>query len=134
VLGLRLAVECEVVRRDPPRRKAWRTVGEPRLLVIGQYCISVDIEPRESGVSRVTIAIACTLPRSRRWRWLGRLLGPHYARWCVQRMAADLVRRFGRAMPALDPCARHAQPRPAGVTGCTSMMDGGARPCEAPKK
>src|SRR5262245_43684273 len=30
MLGIRLHVECEVVRHKPPRLKAWQTIGEPR--------------------------------------------------------------------------------------------------------
>ncbi len=41
--GFLLYVEGEVLERDPPRLKAWHTIGEPRLLVIGRYGMSVAI-------------------------------------------------------------------------------------------
>jgi hypothetical protein len=32
--GLRLAVEEVVTEREPPRRKVWKTIGTPALVVI----------------------------------------------------------------------------------------------------
>ena len=92
VLGLALNVECIVTQCEPPRFKAWQTVGTPRLLVIGPYQMSVAIDPR-GRASRVIIAIDYALPANRIWRWFG----PTYARWCVRQMARDLVHRFGRS-------------------------------------
>ena len=45
-----------VVQREPPTLKAWKTVGEPHLLVIGRYRMMVSIKARKDG-SRVVIAI-----------------------------------------------------------------------------
>ena len=93
VLGMPLMVDGEVVARDPPHYKAWATVGEPRLLVIGSYRMRVTIDARGDG-SRVAIAIDYALP-ARRWeRWLGALLGGAYARWCVDQMLTDLQAKF----------------------------------------
>ena len=94
MLGIPLYVECKVVERDPPRLKAWETVGEPRLLVIGPYRMSVGIDRRADG-SHVTIAIDYALPAKVPSRWLGRLLGPMYARWCVRKMVSDLILQLG---------------------------------------
>jgi len=80
-----------VTQREPPKFKAWQTVGEPRLLVIGPYRMGVAIEPRSRRSSRVIIAIDYALPPNRIWRWFG----PPYARWCVRQMARDLARSFG---------------------------------------
>jgi hypothetical protein len=44
--------------------------------------------------AHVMIAIDYALPEKVPARWLGMLLGPLYARWCVQQMAQDLVHRF----------------------------------------
>ena len=93
VLGMRLDVEATVVERVPPRRKAWETLGEPQLLVIGPYRMAVDIA-RESDVCHVAIAIDYSLPARGASRWLGRLLAPTYARWCVAQMLTDLRRAF----------------------------------------
>ena len=93
MLGVHLYVEGRVVLREPPRLKAWETVGEPRLLVIGRYRMSVSIEPR-GDLSRVTIAIDYALPTSAPARWLGALFASMYAHWCVGQMTQDLVRQF----------------------------------------
>jgi hypothetical protein len=56
VLGFHLDVEEIVTERSPPERKIWQTVGEPRLLVIGDYRMGFKIEPRDSR-SQLTIFI-----------------------------------------------------------------------------
>lgn len=94
--GIALFTECIVSRREPPAFKQWETVGEPRLLVIGGYRMSVHLEPRRD-VTLVTVAIDYALPR--RWprRLLGHLFGRRYARWCVREIARDVVHQFSRA-------------------------------------
>jgi hypothetical protein len=88
VLGVRIGLDEAVTEREPPRRKAWATLGEPRLLVIGPYRMGFAIEPADGG-SQLTVFIDYALPASRSGRLLGRLLGRGYARWCCQRMLAD---------------------------------------------
>jgi len=61
VLGIDLAFEGEVTERKPPYRKAWQTVGDPRLLVVGAYRMEVTIDKRGTG-SHVRIAIDYALP------------------------------------------------------------------------
>jgi hypothetical protein len=93
VLGIRLSVEEDVIERNPPFRKVWETVGRPRLLVIGHYRMGFDITPRYEGcLLRVFIDYA--LPEHPPARWLARLLGSWYARWCVRRMVEDAVASF----------------------------------------
>ncbi|MCC6193232.1 MAG: SRPBCC family protein [Burkholderiales bacterium] len=95
--GIPLHVRAEVTERDPPTIKRWQTVGEPRLLVVGRYRMSVTIDraPRQSLAS---IRIDYALPGAHRGRfaqWLAR----KYARWCVRRMASDVVSAFGLDIP-----------------------------------
>ena len=95
VWGVRLSVEEVVTERDPPRRKTWRTVGEPQLLVIGAYQMGVELEPRgESSLLRVFIDY--DYPQSAVGRWLGGLFGASYAKWCTRRMARDTAEHFGK--------------------------------------
>jgi len=91
VFGIQLSLEEVVTLREPPYRKRWETVGEPRLLVIGQYAMGFEISP-ESLVARVRVAIDYTLPRSGLARILGLLLGKSYARWCTRKMVRDAQR------------------------------------------
>lgn len=86
VLGLELDVSSRVEEREPPLRKTWRTVGEPRLLVVGRYRMGFDITPLERGC-RLSVFIEYAWPE--RHPWLGRLLGAAYAAWCTRRMAHD---------------------------------------------
>ncbi len=91
--GIRLSLDEVVTERDVPRRKVWETAGQPRLLVIGQYRMGFEITPQGS-VSRLCVFIDYALPDSAPQRWLGRLFGRYFARWCTQRMASDAVSRF----------------------------------------
>lgn len=85
VLGVALRVDEVVTTYEPPRSKAWETVGEPRLLVIGGYRMGFGVEPLDSG-SRVRIWIDYRLPTGGVARWLGAAAGRFYARWCTQQM------------------------------------------------
>jgi hypothetical protein len=96
VLGLALSVEEAVVERVPSWRKAWETVGEPRLLVIGPYRMGFNIRPDPAG-SLVTVWIDYALPTD--LPLLGRLVGRAYARWCTARIVRDAATHL-RANPA----------------------------------
>jgi hypothetical protein len=77
--GLSLSVEEEATEREPAWRKAWRTVGTPRLLIIGAYAMGFRIEPAQGG-SRLTVWIDYALPHSRFGHMLGRLFFDYYVR------------------------------------------------------
>lgn len=93
VLGVPLALDEVVTEREAPRHKSWETLGVPRLLVVGAYRMTVDVEPEPDG-SRVRIGIDYDLPE--RHPRLGRWFGDTYARWCVQQMTDDTVHHFVR--------------------------------------
>jgi hypothetical protein len=92
VLGIPLSVDEVVIEHRPPVRKAWETVGVPRLLVIGSYRMGFDIEPQGDS-SVLSVLIDYTPPENFLGRWL-RFLGKLYARWCTQQMTADAVAHF----------------------------------------
>lgn len=92
MLGLRLVVDEVVTRHEPPWAKSWRTVGRPRMLVIGAYEMGFEIQPRPAGCS-LKVFIRYSLPTGR-CRLAGWLLGGWYARWCVRSMVRDAVRHF----------------------------------------
>lgn len=91
VLGLPLALQEQVVVREPPRRKAWETVGEPSLLVIGAYRVGFELEAAGGGAA-LTLRIDYQLPLRGVARCLGLMLGRAYARWCVRTMVRDAQR------------------------------------------
>ncbi|MDO8324687.1 SRPBCC family protein [Phenylobacterium sp.] len=95
--GLELFVDEVVTERIPPRRKVWRTVGRPRLIIIGDYEMGFEATPVPDGAAlRVWIDYELA-PAG-----LGRLvpaLADAYARWCVERMAGDARRTFGAVAP-----------------------------------
>jgi hypothetical protein len=83
VFGIRLFLDEVVTRYDPPRGKTWATVGDLRLLVVGHYRMSIEVEPRDCS-SLLRVAIDYDLPPKN--AWLGRLLGRAYAKYCVRQM------------------------------------------------
>lgn len=91
--GLTLSVDEVVTVREPPRRKAWRTIGKPRLLIIGGYEMGFEIADVLDGCE-LTVRIDYWLPRGSVGALLGRLFSGFYARWCVGRMVADAAEAF----------------------------------------
>jgi hypothetical protein len=94
--GLSLFVDEVVTERDPPRRKVWKTVGAPRLFIIGAYEMGFQIGAAPQG-SMLRVWIAYTLPPSLIGRVLGWLFAGVYARWCVGRMVKDAALALGSA-------------------------------------
>jgi Polyketide cyclase / dehydrase and lipid transport len=93
VFGVALSVDEVVVERTSPRRKVWQTTGVPKLIVIGHYRMGFELSPHGNG-SRMRVFIDYTLAEHAPARWLGRLLGRYYARWCTQQMVDDAVKHF----------------------------------------
>ncbi len=93
VLGIGLHVDEVVTVRDAPWRKMWQTTGTPRLLVIAAYRMGYEITP-DGTASDLRIFIDYSLPTTGRAKWVGRLFGRRYARWCTEMMADDAARHF----------------------------------------
>ena len=91
--GVSLVVDEVVVVRDPPVRKAWRTTGKTRLVILKAYEMGFEVQPEDGG-SRLRVWIDFQLPAAPAARTVGRWLAPWYARWCVNRMAGDAVAHF----------------------------------------
>jgi len=93
IMGLSLSLQEVVVERNPPLRKAWETENA-RLLVIGQYRLGFDLEPRD-GACGLRVFIDYDWPRGPLPRLAARMLAKSYARWCTQRMLDDAAQHFG---------------------------------------
>lgn len=93
IAGIGLGLDEMVNEYEPPKRKAWATLGEPRLLVIGAYRMGFNLAVEDDG-ARLQVWIDYLLPSRVPLRWLGWLLGPAYARWCVRRMVEDARRGY----------------------------------------
>ena len=96
MMGLRLDFSESVTRYVPGREKTWRTIGEPRLLILGGYEMRVLVEPRPPSSSRLTISITYDLPRAPGWRLVAMLVAGWYSRWCVGRMCSDAQKALER--------------------------------------
>ncbi len=95
VLGIQLYLDEVVTLREPPFKKTWETVGEPRLLVIGSYLMGFDLK-RELNTAQLRVTIDYQLPGKGIPHWLGRLFGRSYAKWCTRQMVWDAQLSFTR--------------------------------------
>lgn len=93
VFGVAVSVDEIVTERSPPHRKVWETTGAPKLLVMGPYRMGFELSPQGNG-SMLRVFIEYVLPERAPARWLGRLFGRYYAKWCTQQMVDDAVRHF----------------------------------------
>jgi uncharacterized membrane protein len=96
MLGMTLSLDEVVTERRPPFKKAWQTV-DANLLVIGQYRLGFALSPNGNR-SVLRVSIDYDLPSRGFGRWLGKLFGTTYARWCAVRMATDAAAHFGSAI------------------------------------
>jgi hypothetical protein len=93
ILGLDLFLDEVVDKREPPRRKAWHTVGEIKLLVIGHYRMGFEVSGGQGG-SMLRVFIDFDLPSGFWGRILGLLFSGFYARWCLKQMAEGVFQHF----------------------------------------
>jgi len=93
IFGGGLSAEEVVVERQPPHRKVWETRGRPNLLVIGAYRMGFEIAPSGKS-SRLLVFIDYDYPSSAAGKIVGAMFGPIYARWCINRMARDVISAF----------------------------------------
>jgi len=81
--GIPISLDEVVTQYQKPQIKVWETVGEPKLLVVGQYQMKIGIQPQDSK-SYLSVSIDYMLPD--KYAWLGKLFGKMYAKWCVRQM------------------------------------------------
>jgi hypothetical protein len=83
VMGMKVSLDEVVTKREPPYKKEWKTVGNPKLIVIGQYVMGVNIVAQGNG-SKLIVFIDYEYPDKN--VWLGKFFGKIYAKWCVRQM------------------------------------------------
>lgn len=93
VFGINLFLDEVIVEHEPPRSKAWETVGEVKLLVIGHYKLGFKVSPKEEK-ALLKVYIDYNLPQTLISNILGRVFGGIYAKWCVEKMATDTQKHF----------------------------------------
>lgn len=89
--GIRISLDEVVTHYKPPYEKIWETVGTPKLIIIGSYQMGILISPLQ-GKSSVKVFLDYDLPE--RKKWLGRLFGRIYAKWCVREMLKGVKNEF----------------------------------------
>ncbi len=93
IFGIKLSLDEVVTVHEPPLRKVWKTVGIPKLIVISDYELGLQIKPT-GDQSNLTVFINYDLPKSWRTCWLGHLFGGIYAKWCVGQMVNGTQNHF----------------------------------------
>ena len=93
MLGIRLALEEVITKRQVLAMKVWETIGTPNLLVISHYRMGFELT-RNDASSRVRVFIDYRLPNKPPGSWLGYWLGAVYARWCTRQMVMGATRHF----------------------------------------
>lgn len=93
VFGIKLSLDEVVTKRRPPFYKEWETVGNPKLLIIGNYRMSFEIKSQNNG-SNFKVSIDYELPKSFGGSLLGSIFSSMYAKWCVQQMLTGAQRYF----------------------------------------
>lgn len=93
VMGIPISLEESICDRRAPYEKQWETIGTPKLIVIGHYRMGFEVTPSGDS-SLVRVFIDYSLPAGFAGRWLGRVFGSVYAKWCTRRMTRDAAERF----------------------------------------
>lgn len=88
VLGLTIDFTETVVRWVANEERVWRTVGDPRILIIGNYEMRFFTKQVLQG-TQLTVEIDYELPKPLFWNFMGRLLASSYSRWCLTNMCND---------------------------------------------
>jgi hypothetical protein len=96
MLGLSLDFSEIVTKYVPGREKVWRTIGNPKLLIVANYEMRVLVEAISAAAARLSISFDCDLPRSIVGRLLGWALANSYARWCLDSMIEGAQRDLER--------------------------------------
>ncbi|TSC52412.1 MAG: hypothetical protein LiPW41_182 [Parcubacteria group bacterium LiPW_41] len=91
--GINLFVDEVVIQHDSPYRKTWHTVGDLKLLVIGQYQMGFVIIKDHNG-SKLKVFIDYEFPVFFAARLLGYMFGNIYARWCVDQIICTTAKYF----------------------------------------
>lgn len=92
VLGFHLFLDEVVTERSRPTRKVWETVGNPHLLVIGNYQMGIELTPQAHN-TKLKVFVDYDLP-SGGSKILGVICGSVYANWCVDQMLQGVVAHF----------------------------------------
>lgn len=92
IMGFNLFLDEVVIKRSRPTRKVWKTVGNPNLLVIGNYQMGIELTS-ENNKTKLKVFIDYDLP-SGSAKVLGLMFGNMYANWCVNQMLSGVIDHF----------------------------------------
>ncbi len=96
MMGLELDFSETVTRYESGQVKVWRTIGEPRLLIVSGYEMSLNVGTITDTTSRLTITFDYDLPRAGIWRLAAPALARWYGGWCLNSLATGAKRDLER--------------------------------------
>ncbi len=88
VLGMPLDFTETVVKWVPNKERVWRTIGEPKIIIMDNYEMAFVVRPVGVG-SEFTVEISYELPKTFFGKFLGLVLGNWYSKWCLNSMCND---------------------------------------------
>jgi hypothetical protein len=88
VMGLPIDFSETVTDYIPNRLRVWRTIREPKIIIMGSYEMRLSTDPQPEG-TLLTIEIDYEYPRPIFWNLVGRLLAGWYGNWCLNNMTND---------------------------------------------
>ncbi len=87
VLFLPIDFSETVIEWVETKRKIWKTIGTPKLIILGNYEMGFELEQTQEG-TKAHLWIDYEIPRPWFGRILGMLLADWYSRWCLRMMGS----------------------------------------------
>ena len=84
VLGMPIDFSETVVKYAKDKERVWRTIGEPKIIIIGHYEMGFKLTTIQRS-TRLTIYISYELPKPLFGKFLGWLLSGWYSKWCLKK-------------------------------------------------
>ncbi|MBI2184028.1 MAG: SRPBCC family protein [Thaumarchaeota archaeon] len=88
VMGMKVDFTEVVTKYVGNREKIWRTIGDPKIIIMSSYEMRLKLNLTDSG-TQVVFEIDYELPHTWYGKIFGKLLAGWYAEWCLRRACED---------------------------------------------
>ena len=89
MMGIRIDFTTVVTQWIRGKEKVWQTIGESKMIILKWYRMHLAVTPLEEGKVQTELSIDYTLPDNFFLHFIGMLLAPWYANWCLNNMLLD---------------------------------------------
>jgi uncharacterized membrane protein len=96
VMGFKIDFSETVTKWVPNQERVWKTIGNPKILIIEDYEMRFLTEPLNQH-TRLTFEIQYNLPKAFFWRAIALLLADWYSKWCLKNMCEDAKRALEKS-------------------------------------